>query len=58
MAIRYILWQFGIFYGHFVYFMTIWYIFGIYFFPVWYIAARKIWQPCLEAQSMGIIIVA
>jgi hypothetical protein len=32
----YILWPFGIFYGHLVYFMAIWYIlrlFGI-FFPV------------------------
>jgi hypothetical protein len=27
MAIWYILWLFGIFYGHLVYFMVIWYIF-------------------------------
>jgi hypothetical protein len=28
MAIWYILWPFGIFYGHLVYFMAIWYIFS------------------------------
>jgi hypothetical protein len=34
MAIWYILWPFGIFYGHLVYFMAIWYIlwpFGIFY---------------------------
>jgi hypothetical protein len=34
MAIWYILWTFGIFYGHLVYFMDIWYIlwaFGIFY---------------------------
>jgi hypothetical protein len=39
MAIWYILWQFGIFYGNLVYFMAIWYIlwqFGI-FMAIWYI---------------------
>jgi hypothetical protein len=30
-----ILWQFGIFYGHLVYFS-----------PFWYVVPRKIWQPC------------
>jgi hypothetical protein len=44
----------GKFYGHFVYFIAIWYIlrpfgifcghFGIYF-PFWYAVPRKIWQP-------------
>jgi hypothetical protein len=42
------------FYGHSVYFTTIWYIlwpFGIFcgyfgtFFPFWYVVPRKIWQP-------------
>jgi hypothetical protein len=46
MAIWYILWPFGIFCGHLVYFMAIWYIlwpFGIfyghlvYFMAIWYI---------------------
>jgi hypothetical protein len=34
MVIGYILWPFGIFYGHLVYFMAIWYIlwsFGIFY---------------------------
>jgi hypothetical protein len=29
MAIWYILWSFGIFYGHLVYFVVIWYIFPV-----------------------------
>jgi hypothetical protein len=46
MAIWYILWPFGIFYGHLVYFMAIWYIlwplgifYGhlVYFMAIWYI---------------------
>jgi hypothetical protein len=37
MAIWYILWQFGIFYGNLVYFMAIWYT---YFMAIWYI----LWQ--------------
>jgi hypothetical protein len=55
MAIWYILWPFGIFYGHLVYFMAIWYIlwpFGIFngdlvhiwllgkFVVIWYISPR------------------
>jgi hypothetical protein len=32
----------GIFYGHLVHFVAIWYIFC----PFWYSAPRKIWQPC------------
>jgi hypothetical protein len=47
MAIWYILWPFGIFYGHLVYFMAIWYIlwpFGI-FFQFLNVAPSKIWQP-------------
>jgi hypothetical protein len=45
----YILRAFGLFYGHWKYFMAIWYIlqsFGI-FFPV---LVRKIWQPCVRAD--------
>jgi hypothetical protein len=37
----------GIFYGHLIYFLAIWYIvwlFGLF----WYIVPRKIWQPCLR----------
>jgi hypothetical protein len=34
MAIRYILWPFGMFRGHLVY-----------FFSFWYVVLRKIWQP-------------
>jgi hypothetical protein len=44
----YILWPFGQFSGHFVYFMALKLIlwsFGI-FSPFWYIVPRKIWQPC------------
>jgi hypothetical protein len=52
---RPILRLFGIFCGHLVYFVAIWYIlwpfgiptlctFGI-FFPFWYVGPRKIWQP-------------
>jgi hypothetical protein len=52
MAIWYILWPFGIFYGHLVYFMAIWYIlwsFGIfdshfvYLMAIWYIK----WPFCI-----------
>jgi hypothetical protein len=44
----------GVFYGHFVYFAAIWYIFRpcgifhgnlVYFSPFGYIVPRKIWQP-------------
>jgi hypothetical protein len=51
-AIRYILWSFGVFYGHKVYFwpfgivLVIWYIswpFGI-FVTFWFVVPRKIWQ--------------
>jgi hypothetical protein len=58
MAIWYIFWPFGIFFGHLVYFVAIWYIlwpFGIfygylvYFSPFWYVLPRKIWQPCGRA---------
>jgi hypothetical protein len=30
----------GIFYGHLIYFVVIWY-----FSPFWYVVPRKIWQP-------------
>jgi hypothetical protein len=43
MAILSILQPTGIFYGHLVHFVVIWYIFC----PFWYVAARKIWQPWL-----------
>jgi hypothetical protein len=50
----YILWSFGIFYGHMVYLMDIWYILGtfgifccnlVYFPPFWYVVPWKSWQP-------------
>jgi hypothetical protein len=46
--------DFGIFYGHFVYFKAIGYIlwlfsifygYLLYFSPFWYVVPRKIWQP-------------
>jgi hypothetical protein len=40
MAIGNILWPFGIFCGHLVYFS-----------PFWYVVPRKIWQPCLEMAA-------
>jgi hypothetical protein len=44
-----ILWPFGLFYGHLIYFMDLWYRYFVviwYFFPpFWYIVQRKIWQP-------------
>jgi hypothetical protein len=46
----------GIFYGHLVYFVVIWYIlllfFGV-FFPLWYFVLRKIWQPWVVASTSG-----
>jgi hypothetical protein len=41
-------WPFGLFYGHFVYFMVVWYVWGSLgiFFPFWYVVQRKIWQHC------------
>jgi hypothetical protein len=42
MTIWSILWPFGIFYGHLVYFAVIWYT---YLSPFWYFGPRKIWQP-------------
>jgi hypothetical protein len=37
----------GIFCGHLVYFMVIWYILWPLstFLPFWYVVPRKIWQP-------------
>jgi hypothetical protein len=49
----YILWpSFGIFYGHSVHFMPIWYFCGhlVYFPQIRLIAERKIWQPRAEAN--------
>jgi hypothetical protein len=36
----YILCPVGRYYGYFVYFLVIWYI-----FPFWYVVVGKIWQP-------------
>jgi hypothetical protein len=38
---------FGIFYGHLVYFVAVWYILWLFgmFYPFWYVVPRKIWQP-------------
>jgi hypothetical protein len=54
----------GIFYEHFVYFATIWYIehiaiwyilwsFGT-FSPFWDVAQRKIWQPCAHVRCAAL----
>jgi hypothetical protein len=49
----------GIFHGHLVYFMAIWYIlwpYGIDYGYLlhcpqfWYVLPRKIWQPCFKCQ--------
>jgi hypothetical protein len=43
----YILWPFGLFYGHLVYFMVYFGLFWVRlvnFFPFWYVLQRKIWQ--------------
>jgi hypothetical protein len=45
-----ILWPFGQFSGHLVYFRTLWCIlcsFGV-LSPFWYIVQRKIWQPWFD----------
>jgi hypothetical protein len=46
----YILWPyfrpFGLFCGHLVHFMVIWYI-----FLFWYVVLRKIWHPCCQAGA-------
>jgi hypothetical protein len=49
----YILWPFGPFYCHFVYFIAILYILWSfwYIFPFWYVVARKIWQPYIKHHS-------
>jgi hypothetical protein len=46
-----ILWQFGIFYEHWGFFMTIWYIFCSFgpFFRLWCLVPRKIWQPWIRS---------
>jgi hypothetical protein len=44
MDIWYILWTFGIFYGHLEY-----------FFPFWYVASRKIWQPWYTPMAGKIV---
>jgi hypothetical protein len=42
-----ILRSFGIFCGHLVHFMVIWFIFS----PFWCVVPRKIWQPCLSNHN-------
>jgi hypothetical protein len=50
-----ILWPFGVFCGHLVYFVVIWYIFGhlVYFWPfgivlaIWYIFGHLVYIPIL-----------
>jgi hypothetical protein len=46
LAMEVIVRPFGLFYGHLVYFVAIWYVFWLFgiFFPFWYVAPRKIWQ--------------
>jgi hypothetical protein len=48
----YILWTFGLFYGHLVYLMYIGYFCGYleYFSPFWYVL-KKIWQPCDVSEA-------
>jgi hypothetical protein len=43
----YILWAFGLFYGHLIDFWTFGIFSGylVYFFPFWYVVQKKIWQP-------------
>jgi hypothetical protein len=43
----YIIWPFGLFYGHLLYYTAIWYIFSTF----WYVVPIKIWQPCFAAAS-------
>jgi hypothetical protein len=47
----YILWPFGIFYGHLLLFMAVWYSLCSFvtFFPIWN-GPRKIWQPWLLGE--------
>jgi hypothetical protein len=49
----YIVWPFGIFCGHLVYFVAIWvyfmairYILWSFWRMFWYVVPRKTWQPC------------
>jgi hypothetical protein len=53
MAIWYILWPFGIFYGHLVYFMAIWYIVWSlwYIFPVLVCSDKKNLATLLQMSS-------
>jgi hypothetical protein len=37
----------GLFYGHLVQFVVIWYL----FYPFWYVVLRKIWQPCAMGHN-------
>jgi hypothetical protein len=47
MAILSILQSNGIFYGHLVHFVVIWYILPVF----WYAVPRKIWQPRVQAST-------
>jgi hypothetical protein len=56
MAIWYISWTFGIFHGHFVYFMDIWYI-SVAIWDIsqfWYVVPKKSGNPgspCEEIEA-------
>jgi hypothetical protein len=50
MVIWYILWPFGLFYGHLGCF-GIFYGGLVYFVAIWYVATRKIWQPWCEIST-------
>jgi hypothetical protein len=42
----YVLWPFWNYYGHWVDFVGVWFIFSTF----WYIVSRQIWQPCSESH--------
>jgi hypothetical protein len=47
--IWYILWTFGLFYGHLIHFVVI----SVYFSPFWFVVPRKLWQPREAASWSG-----
>jgi hypothetical protein len=57
MAIRYILRQFGIFYGHLVYYTAIWYMLCSDIFTFWYITSKKSGNPAATSQPNKNILV-
>jgi hypothetical protein len=55
----------GLFYGHMVYFIAIWYIFWpfailygylVYISPFWYVVPQKIWQPCRRRRQKEVVL--